>query len=194
MLIPEPIPDFSTGTTAIAAWPMPGLVMPMPMPATRKPASSVVQLRVGRDAVHQQQADPDHGEPGAEQDADRDPVRERAGDRRDDEAEHGQRQEAQARLQRRVVEHALHVDGQVEEHREHPGREPEGDGGDAVEGGFAEQGEVEHRVVAAALDRDEGRQQRRRRRSGRRGSAGCPSPRGCRGSARRSAGRGRARR
>ena len=31
-------------------------------------------LRVGRDAVHQQQADPDHGEPGPEQDPDRDLV------------------------------------------------------------------------------------------------------------------------
>ena len=82
---------------------------------------------------------PTSGEPGPEQDPDRDPVRERAGDRRDDEAEHGQRQEAQARLQRRVVEHALHVDRQVEEHREHPRREPEGDRGDAVEGGLAEQ-------------------------------------------------------
>ena len=92
----------------------------------------------------------------AEQDADRDPVRERAGDRGDDEAEDGQRQEAQARLQRRVVEHALHVDRQVEEEREHPRREAEGDRRDAVEGGLAEQGQVEHRVVAAALDRDEG--------------------------------------
>ena len=59
VLIPDPIPDFSTGTTAIAAWPMPGLVMPMPMPATRKPASSVVQPESARDAVHQQQAEPD---------------------------------------------------------------------------------------------------------------------------------------
>ena len=47
VLIPEPMPDFSTGTTAIAAWPMPGLVMPMPMPATRKPTSSVVQPESG---------------------------------------------------------------------------------------------------------------------------------------------------
>ena len=47
VLIPEPIPDFSTGTTAIAAWPIPGLVMPMPMPATMKPTSSVVHSESG---------------------------------------------------------------------------------------------------------------------------------------------------
>ena len=69
-----------------------------------------------------------------------------------------QRQEAQARLERREIEHALHVDGQVEEHREHPRREPEGDGGDTVEGGLAEEREVEHRVLGAQLDRDESRQ------------------------------------
>ena len=99
--------------------------------------------------MHQQQADADRRQADAEQDPDRDPVRERAGDRRGDEGEHGQRQEAQAGLQRRVAEHALHVDRQVEEHREHPRREAEGDRRDAVEGGLAEQAQVEHRVVAA---------------------------------------------
>jgi len=43
-LIPEPIPDFSTGTTAIAAWPIPGFVVPIPIPARMKPTSSVVQV------------------------------------------------------------------------------------------------------------------------------------------------------
>ena len=95
VLIPEPIPDFSTGTTAIAAWPIPGLVDADPDPGEDEAGQQRRPARVRRDAVHQQQADPDHGQPDAEQDPDRDPVRERAGDRGDDEAEHGQRQEAQ---------------------------------------------------------------------------------------------------
>jgi hypothetical protein len=139
------MPAFWGGTTPIAACPIPGVAVPMPMPAMRKPSSRALT-----------------GAAEAEQDPDRDPVGELAGDRRGDEGEEGERQEAQARLQRREALHALQVDRQVEEHREHPRREPEGDGGDAVEGGFAEQAEVEHRVVAARLDRDEGEQHRRR--------------------------------
>ena len=99
-LIPDPIPDFSTGTTAIAAWPIPGLVTPMPMPAIRKPTRSDVHSESARDSVHEEEPDPDQGQAGAEQEPDRDPVGERARHRRCDETENGQRQEAQAGLER----------------------------------------------------------------------------------------------
>lgn len=57
-------------------------------------------LRIGADAMHQQQPGTDQRQPHPEQDANRDPVGERAGDRCGDERENRQRQEAQARLQR----------------------------------------------------------------------------------------------
>ena len=100
VLIPEPIPDFSTGTTAIAAWPIPGLVVPDPDPGGDEAGQQRRPVRVGRDPVHQQEADADDARPV--------PSRTRIGicararrDRGDDEAEHGQRQEAQPRLERR---------------------------------------------------------------------------------------------
>ena len=44
LLIPEAIPARAALTTPIATEAIPGLVIPMPIPATIEPASSVVQL------------------------------------------------------------------------------------------------------------------------------------------------------
>ena len=159
VLIPEPIPDFSHRDDGDRRLADPRVGGADADPGDDEAGQQRRPARVDRDAAHQQQADADQDEPEPEQEPDRDFVRERARDRRDDEAEDGQRQEAQAGLQRREVEHALHVDRQVEEHREHPRREAEGDRGDAVEGVFAEKAQVEHRVAAAQLDRDEGAHQ-----------------------------------
>ena len=82
VLIPDPIPDFSTGTTAIAAWPMPGLVIPMPTPATMNPASSAVHSESALTPCISSSPTPTGPRPTPEQDPDRDPVRERARDRR----------------------------------------------------------------------------------------------------------------
>ena len=172
VLMPEPIPACAGGTTPIAVEPIPGLVSPIPTPATRKPGEQRgpapspaptprISSRPTPTVASRRRAAPG---PGSAR-------RELPGDRRHEEREQRERQEAQAGLQRRVAEHALDVEREVEEHREHPGREAEGDDRDPVEGGLAEQAEVEHRVVAAQLDRDERGQQRPRRRSARRGSA-----------------------
>ena len=72
--MPDPIPDFSIGTTAIAAWPMPGLVMPIPTPAIRKPARSVVHSESGLTPCISSSPTPTSREPDSEQDPDRDPV------------------------------------------------------------------------------------------------------------------------
>ena len=43
LLIPDPMPAFCGGTTPIAVWAIPGFTMPIPAPANRNPARSVVQ-------------------------------------------------------------------------------------------------------------------------------------------------------
>ena len=111
------------------------------------------------DAVHQHQADTDEQQPGSHQRPERNPVRESRRDRGDDEGEQREGEEAQAGLERRVGEHVLHVERQVQEHREHPRGEAERGDRHPGEGRLAEQGHVEHRVLASQLDGDERRQQ-----------------------------------
>ena len=64
-------------------------------------------------------------EPGAEQRADRDARGQPAGDRRGEERDERERQEAEPGLQRREAEDVLQVERQVEEHREHRRRDRE---------------------------------------------------------------------
>ena len=66
-------------------------------------------------------------------------TRQPPGDRRDDERQQRDRQEAQAGLQRAVAEHVLDVERQVQEHREHRRRERERDDARAGERRAAEQ-------------------------------------------------------
>ena len=89
-------PALRGSTTPIAAGARVGLTMPMPMPATMKPGSSVVQRGAVRDAAHQHQAEAHDRQPAAEQDAHGQggqPARERRGEERDER----ERQEAQPR-------------------------------------------------------------------------------------------------
>ena len=139
------------------------------------------------DPVHQHEPDPDEEQAGSHQRPEGDALREPSRDRRDDEREQRERKEAEPGFERRVEEHALDVEGQVQEHREHAGREAEGDDRDAGEGRLAEERQVEHRVLAVELDHDEGGEEDGGPSEAGRRSAGCPSPRRCRGSGRRSA-------
>ena len=70
-----------------------------------------------------------------------------------------QREEAQARRERRVAEDVLQVDRQVREHREHAGRDAERRDRHADERALAEERHVEHRPRLAQLDDDEREQQ-----------------------------------
>ncbi len=56
LLIPDAIPARAASTTPIATEAIPGLVIPMPIPATIEPASRVVQLVADLDPVHQRSA------------------------------------------------------------------------------------------------------------------------------------------
>ena len=99
-----------------------------------------------------------------------------------------ERQEAQAGLERRVAEHVLDVERQVEEHREHRRREREGDDRDAREGRLAEQrrGRASGRRAAALDHHERERAAARPPPSAADDQRRSPSPRRCRGSARRS--------
>ena len=139
----------------------------------------------GLEAAHQPQPDADERQPGAQEPADPEALGELARDRRDQEGQQRDRQEAQAGFERRVAEDVLDVEREVEEHREHRRRQHERRDRRAGEGGLAR----------TARDRASGarcgaRRARRRSRGpprprGSRRSAGRPSPRRCRGSARR---------
>src|SRR4051812_16998967 len=123
-LMPAAMPLRSLGTTLRATSATTGLSRPTPMPATRKPGSSVVQVSPGS-IRHQQQANPRQGERATHQQARRDPGEQSARDRRGEEAHHGDRQIAQAGLERREPEIVLQVQRDVEEEREHRGRDRE---------------------------------------------------------------------
>ena len=180
-LMPDAIPARAGGTTPSAVEAIAGLASPIPAPASRNPGQQPRPAVAELDAVHQQPARPRRRSarrpaalgPGRSSGASR--------DRRDDEREQRDRQEAQARLERRVAEHVLHVEREVEEHREHPGREREGDDRDAAERGHPEQrrGRASRSRCAARSRRR--RRAGRRRRSARRGSGRSPNPRRCRG-------------
>ena len=103
LLMPDAMPARAGSTTPIATEAMPGLVIPIPVPPTRNPTSSVVQSSPRSMPVHQHEADPDQQQPGAHQRPERDPVRQPGRDRRDDEREQRQRQEPQPGLERRVA-------------------------------------------------------------------------------------------
>ena len=63
LLIPEAMPAFCGGTTPIAVWAMPGFTIPMPAPATRNPASRVVQLSPGSTPCMSRRATPTNVSP-----------------------------------------------------------------------------------------------------------------------------------
>ena len=104
----------------------------------------------GLDPAHQQQSDADEGEAAGDEPAHAVALGELARERRDEEREQRHGEEAQAGLERRVAEHVLHVERQVQEHREHRRRQREGGDRGAVERGLAEQRQVEHRRALRA--------------------------------------------
>ena len=182
-LIPDAIPLCSFGTTLSATSAITGFSRPTPTPATMKPSSRVVHSELGVDPRHQQQADAGERQPAGEQHPGLDAAEQDPGDRRDEEGRDRDRQVPDPGLERRVAEVVLQVERQVEEEREHRARDREGRDLDAGEGAAAEEMKRQHRLADPALDRDEGRQQRPRRRRTGRGSARCPSPPGCRAAA-----------
>ena len=103
-----------------------GLVSPMPPPATRKPASRAVQSSPGSTPLMSSSPMPTSASPPARNQRTPTLLGELAGDRRDRERHQRDRQEAQAGLERPVAEDVLHVEREVEEHREHRRRQHEG--------------------------------------------------------------------
>ncbi len=158
VLAPEAMPLRSGGTTAMAEEASTGLTMPMPMPATMKPGEQHRPAR-RRGGGHEQAADGDEQQAGTQQVAGVDADGQLAGDRGDDEGQHGDRQEAHPGGQRAVAEVVLDVQGQVQEQGEDRGREGEGRHRDADHGGTPEQRQVEHRVLLPPLgDQEHGHQ------------------------------------
>jgi hypothetical protein len=85
-------------------------------------------------------------------------VGEAAGLRGDQDDEDRHRQERGARLHRRIVEHALHVDRDVEEGPEHCEADEQHRRVRAAEGAVAEERQVEHRRPLVPLEQREGDQ------------------------------------
>ena len=161
-LMPDAMPARCGSTTPTAAVASAGLVEADAAAGDEEARQQRRPVVARLEAAHQQQPDPDEREAAAEEPADADALGELAGDRRDEEREQRHGQEAQAGLERRVAEDVLDVERQVQEHREHRRRQHEGGDRGAVERRLAEQREVEHRVLAAALDDHEGDEQDQR--------------------------------
>ena len=102
--------------------------------------------------MHEQERHACQSEAAPEEEPDRQSLGEGTGQRRGDERDHAQRQEAQAGAERRDTEHVLQVERQIEEHREHPRGYREGDEHAAREGRDPEQRQLEHRVLLRALE------------------------------------------
>ena len=110
LLIPEAAPARRGSTTPIAAVASGGLMKPIPTPADEE-AGEQRRPVVGRSrSPHQEKADPDEEQPGAEEDPHRKALRELARNRGGQEGQHRDREEAHAGLERRVAEHVLHVE------------------------------------------------------------------------------------
>ena len=145
LLIPDAMPARSWRTVETAVDASGALTIPIPMPPITKPGQQARPVRAGVDAAHRPHRDRVQRQPGAEQDPDRHARREPARDRRGDERDQAQRQEAEARLQRREPDDVLQVERQVEEHREHRRGDREGGRLRADERGPGEEREVDHR-------------------------------------------------
>ena len=128
---------------------------PIPMPPRMKPGSSTVQCELVADAAHRPHRDRVQREPEREQCAHRHAAGQSPRERRREERDQRERQEAHAGLERRQPEDVLEVQRQVEEHREHRRRDRERRRLRADERRPAEQREVDHRRAVARLRREE---------------------------------------
>ena len=98
LLMPDAMPLRRGATTPIAVEASGGLTMPIPTPATRKPGSSAVHVRVGVERRASAAAPIADERPGRRRAARAGHARgQPPGDRRDEERQQRQRQEAQAR-------------------------------------------------------------------------------------------------
>ena len=118
-------------------------------------------------------------EPGDHQRTRADAVGEPPGDRPGGDDHDGGGEEEDTGLERAVAGDVLHVEGQEEEHREHPERDHEGDDVRAQELLGAQRVEVDDRRLGAPLDRHERDQGGEAEPEQARGSRASPSPRSC---------------
>ena len=100
---------------ALSVRPLPGVTppqarTPVPAPATRKPASSVVHSDPDFDPGHEQQAGPRYCEPRAQQQPRRHAADQRSDAGAEEEGEHGDREVAEPGLEGRVAEVVLQVE------------------------------------------------------------------------------------
>ena len=140
LLMPEAMPLRAGGTTPTAVVASGGFTMPTPTPGDHEPGQQVGPARSSAQAAHQQQRR--RRRASARRRAARGAAPGPRGAPRsagDEERDDRERQEAQPGLERRVAEHVLDVERQVEEHREHRRRQREGGDRRADEGRLAEQ-------------------------------------------------------
>src|SRR3954447_1970644 len=158
-LMPEPMPARAGGTTPTAVDASGGFTRPTPMPAKMKPGSSTVHAESASTRAISTSPRPTSPSPPPIIRRTGNPRRQLARDRRHEERQQRDRQEAQPGLQRRVAERVLDVQRHVEEHREQRRRQRERRDRGARERGLAQKRQVEHRPGLAALDDDERAQQ-----------------------------------
>ena len=110
-------------------------------------------------ASPEQQPGAGQAEAGPDQRPERHAFRELRRQRREDERHGGDGEQPEPGLERRVAEHVLQVEDDIEQHREHRGRDREGRQRGSGERGHAEEPDVEHRARRPQLDGDERREQ-----------------------------------
>ncbi len=142
-----------------------------------------------RDDRHQPEAERDDREAAAEEQPQRHAGRAPTGHERHGEDERRHRQETKPGTEWGVAIDVLQVDRDERKEREHAGAEAERRDLHADERGSPEEREVEHRPRLPRLDRDEGDEQARARRTASRRSARCSSRRRCREGGRTRSGR-----
>ena len=155
LVVPDAMPARARGTVEVTAAVMGAMTMPMPTPEHQHVPPQGAVGRGRRDPFEQQHAD------GGERHADRhrparaDPAGDLPGQRRRHDDRAGQRQHAQAHLQRRVALDVLPVEREEEEDAEHAEADQPGDGRAGGEGRVAEEAQRQHGARRVRLDPEE---------------------------------------
>ena len=155
---PEPTPDFATGTEPSAAAVIGVMTVAIPRPPTMRPGKMSQKPDSSPSREKRRSETATSVIPAVM--SQREPIRSEklAGRRSDQDDQHRHGQEGRARLDGRVAEDVLHVEGHEEEDTEHGERDQQRDDVRAREGAAAKEREVEHRRPLSQLEPDEGRE------------------------------------
>ena len=127
----------------------------IPTPPSSMPGRSAQKLASRAHAREEEERRREHGHPARDERPRPDPVGQAPGLRREEDDQHRPGQERRPRLDRRVAEHLLDVERDVEEDAEHRETDQQHDGVSARKAPVAEQRELEHRQPLVELEQDE---------------------------------------